>query len=155
MDSNFERKEKPVISKVLNKEEMIDLIYAGESLPQNKDFKDDGRFKYFDIKNLLSHNVDSVYPILKKGDNIIGLSELQVSPYDEKTLWIMFVSIAENFRGQGNASRLIEDIFRYAKDNNFKLENSSYNEDGDLKLKNKFLELAEKYNVPFIARGNL
>lgn len=148
---NFEQKENLFVStKTLNSEELINLVYKGNNLPQDVRFlpvEEGGVFEYF---SLMHAGRENKFPIIKEGDKIVGLSELEKSPYADKTFWIQFLSIDPKYQGKGYASKLAEEIFRFAKENDYTLETSSYTEEGYEKLKAVFNKLAEKYSVDFI-----
>jgi GNAT superfamily N-acetyltransferase len=153
---NFEKKESlPITTQTLNANELTDLIYKGNNLPQDGRFlptEEGGVFEYF---NLMHAGRDSKFPVVKEGDKIVGLSELEKSPYADKTFWIQFLSIDPKYQNKGYASKLAEEIFRFAKQEEYSLETSSYTEIGYEKIKGLFNKLAEKYYVNFIDKEKI
>lgn len=162
MDNNFnpnkiENKENLVITtETINTKDLIDLIYKGNNFPQDNRFlptEDGGVFKYFDISELSQNKEDKFYPIVKIGDKIIGLSELQKDPFNKKNLWIKFLSIDLKEQNNGYASKLAKEIFEFAKKNNYSLEASSYTEQGFEKMRPVFERLSKEYTIDFINKG--
>ena len=139
-------------------EELQDIVYQGHFLPKDKrflDIEDGGAFEYFTPRIFGKQNLKNcVFPVVKKGDLIVGLAEVEKSPYkgQENVVWVKFISIDPKYQGRGYASKLLDSIFRYAKDNNLVLEISVYSLEGWEKLKKKNKELAEKYGVKIIDR---
>lgn len=164
MEYNFdfnkvENKENlPITTDTINTTDLINLIYKGDNFPQDNRFlptDEGGVFEYFEIKDLSLHPDDKFYPIIKIGDKIVGLSELLKDPFNNKNLWIQFLSIDPKEQNNGYASRLAKEIFKFAKNNNYTLETSHYTEKGFEKLKPVFERLSEEYSVDFINKGKL
>lgn len=151
LKENTENQE--IKTEILAGNELIRLIYKGESLPQDKrflDFKEGGAFKYFLITDLIKNPKNRFYPILKERDKIVGLSELEISPYEENVFWLKFLSVDPQYQDRGYASKLAEEIFRFVKENGATLEGSIYSKEGLLKLRPLFKKLANKFDVKFI-----
>lgn len=149
----IEQNEKLLESKILTSQELIDIIYQGESIPQDNRFlsiDEDGVFKYFNPQDLFDNIKDKVYSIVKNDKEITALGELEKNPYSQDTYWIKFLSVDPKYQGNGHASILAEEIFKFAKNNNISLESSSYTKEGEEKLKVIFKRLAEKFAVNFI-----
>lgn len=165
MENNFnpikiEKKENlAVTTETLKTSELIDLIYKGENLPQDNRFlqtERGGVFKYFDIKDLSFNQDDKFYPVIKAGDKIVGLSELLKDPFSDKNLWIQFLSVDPSEQNNGYASKLIKEIFEFAKRNNYSIEASHYTEKGFEKLRPVLERLSMEYKeVKFINKGRL
>lgn len=148
-----------VQAKTISGEELLDRIYKGESLPQDERFmpiEKGGVFKYLNLSELtgLQGVRNKHFPTVESNGEIIGLAELEESPYEENSLFIKFVSVDPNFQDQGYGSKLIEEIFKFAKENDYSLQSSMYSDDGFTKLKPKLNELSEKYEVKFIDTDN-
>jgi len=153
---SFEKHEEPeLITKTLTSSELVDFIYKGEALPQDERFISQdkgGVFKYFDlseITNPLSRG-ERFFPLIELEGEVIGLAELEKKPEDSKTFWIKFLSIDSEYQNKGYASKLAEEIFRFAQKEDISLETSSYSEIGYQKLKSLFKRLAEEMSVNFI-----
>jgi GNAT superfamily N-acetyltransferase len=161
MENNLEQQESMEMrTKVLSPKELEDLIYQGTGTVQDSRFlpdKEGGAFRYFLLENVIGNilNEDSeyVFPVIMEGDKIVGISELQRNPDNHRIFWIKFISIDPEYQGQGNASKLAEEIFSFAKQGGYILEGSSYNEDGYKKLKPVLNRLAIQYSVNFIDKG--
>ena len=153
---NFETKENlPISTETLNSEELINLVYKGNNLPQDIRFlstEEGGVFEYF---SLMHAGRENRFPVVKEGNKIVGLSELEKSPYTDKTFWIQFLSVDPKYQNKGYASRLAEEIFRFAKQEGYSLEASSYTEVGYEKLKDLFNKMAQKYSVNFIDKEKI
>jgi ribosomal protein S18 acetylase RimI-like enzyme len=111
-------------TKVLSPEELEVLIYQGKGTVQDTRFlpvEKGGSFKYFLLENVTGNILrkDSKYafPVVMEGDKIVGISELQMNPDNPKIFWIKFISIDPKYQGRGYASKLAEEIFRFAKQN--------------------------------------
>lgn len=152
---NFENKEeiKP-ISKTLTSAELEEIIYKGESSPQDTrllPIEKGGVFKFFNINDLISiyNKTDKFYPVIEINNEIIGMAELEESPREVKTLWIKFISIDPKYQNKRYSSILIEEIFQIAKREGFSLKHSTRTEEGHQKLGKLFDRIAEKY--PFVS----
>ncbi len=149
----IEQNENFLESKIISPQELIDIIYQGEQMPQDNRFLSidkGGVFKYFDPRDLFENIKDKVYSIVKNDKEITALGELEKNPYSQNAYWIKFLSVDPKYQGMGHASILAEEIFKFAKNNNISLESSSYTTEGQEKLKTLFKRLAEKFLVNFI-----
>lgn len=149
----IEQNENPIESKIISPQELINFVYKGESIPQDNrflSFDKGGVFKYFDPRDLFDNIDNKVYSVVKNDKEITALGELEKHPYVKDTYWIKFLSVDPIYQGHGYASILAEEIFKFAKNNNVSLENSSYTTEGQEKLKAVFRRLAEKFAVNFI-----
>lgn len=159
MENKFENKEDlPSATETINAETLSGLIYRGESLPQDNRFlsvEEGGVFKYFNLRSVIDDMGNRFYSLVKIGEKIIGLSELENDPYKEKNLWIKFLSIDPEYQDKGYASKLAEEIFHFAKQEGFTLEGSSYNDEGYKKLKPLLNRLANELSVSFVDKGKL
>ncbi len=147
-----------VAAETVSAEDLKKLIWKGEYLPQDNRFlsiKEGGSFRYFYPEDVLENTERKYYSVVKVGDKIIGLSELEKAPNTKNTIWIKFLSIDKDYQGQGYASKLAEEIFIFAQKGGFILEGSSYSDEGYEKLKSVLNRLANQYSVPFIDKGKL
>ena len=154
MPENLNSPESPEIStKILSSDELKDLIYKDNHLPEDERFahqEEGGVFKYFDTKTFDRRTEEKFYPVITVGDIIAGLSELEKSPYNENRYWIKFISVDPKYQNKGYASLLAEEIFKFIKEHNAELQLSYYTPDGELKLKDVLERLSEKYSIPLI-----
>ncbi|MFA6365488.1 MAG: GNAT family N-acetyltransferase [Candidatus Paceibacterota bacterium] len=154
----IEKRETPEFScKTITAKELLDRIYQGKSLPQDSRFlpkESGGAFKYFNLREVggfLGDRLDNkFYPIAEINGEIAGMAELEEDPRREKNFWIKFVSVDEKYQGQSCATKLISEIFQFAKDNEHSLEESFYSDEGEQKLKKLVRESAEKSGVELI-----
>lgn len=147
---NFEKL--PVITKTITIEDLIDLIYKGQSLPQDGRFlpvEKGGVFKYFNVSEL-DDNSDKFYSLVFSEDIVVGLSELEVNPNSANSLWIKFISVDPKYQGQGYASKLIDEICKFAQEKGFSLEASAYSVDGEQKLKSRLIQETSKFGIEFL-----
>lgn len=153
--SGFEQKENLPQAETLSGQELFDLIYQGDSLPQDDRFlptDKGGAFKYFRIENLISIHKDRAnffYPVVKIDNKIVALCELEKSPYEENLYWITGVSVDPVHQGKHYGSMVLEEVFRFAKERGVALLGSQYSEEGSKKLKSVLHKLADKYAVKF------
>lgn len=154
------KEETGVKAEILNFENLIDEIYKGQNLPQDERFLADdkgGVFKFFEPNNLTSSNYkergDRIFPVIRLNNEIVALSELEKNPYKDNNFWIKFISVDPKYQNQGFATKLIEKIFQFAKENNYSLETSIYTDEGLKKLKKIINKLEEKTGVIVINRS--
>jgi GNAT superfamily N-acetyltransferase len=151
-ENNFEKREE-VKTETLTARDLVDVIYKGESLPQDARFlseKDGGVFHYFDPRNLQENKENKFYSVVKADEEIAGLGELERNPFEEdETFWIKFLSVDPKHQGKGYASLLAREIFSFAKERGYILEGSAYSDAGYEKLKGLFNVLAQELDVRF------
>lgn len=153
-NKSFETKE-AVKAETLTGQALFDLIYNGESEPQDSRFLDQnegGVFKYFNINDLINihqKREDLFYPVIKVDGKIVSICSLQKSPYEENLYWITEVSTDPFYQGKGYASHVLEETFRFAGEKGFDLEASTYSDEGSQKLKSVCRKLAVQYSVDF------
>ncbi len=152
-ENNFEKREE-VKTETLTVQELIRVIYKGESLPQDARFlseEDGGVFHYFDPRDLQENKENKFYSIVKADEEIAGLGGLEKNPFEEdERFWIKFLSVDPKHQGKGYASLLAREIFEFAKARGFSLEGSAYSDAGYEKLKSVFNALSEEIGVRFI-----
>lgn len=119
----------------------------------NKNVERINKLEFFDSRHDFGEDV--VFFILEIDNKIAGISHIRKSPYIENTYWISYLSLLEEYRRYGYASKLLEYIVKWFKKNNLQLEASSYTEEGFIKLKPLLNKLTNKYNVSFIDKGKL
>lgn len=149
----IERQEEKIESKTIKARELLDLIYQGKNSPQDNRFlttSHGGVFKYFDPRDLQENVDDKFYSFTKNNKEVVALAELEKNPDDSMIYWIKFLSVDPKYQGNGYASILVEEIFKFAKERGITLEASAYTDDGQEKLKAVINRLAEKFSVKFI-----
>jgi GNAT superfamily N-acetyltransferase len=138
---------------IIKTEDLFSEIYKGGNLPDKRflPFEKGGVFKYFDTNDIPSiytkEKERKIYPTIKIQNLIVALSELEKDPYKENNLWIKSISVDPKYQNNGYAKKLLEEIFNYAKENNFSLTNSIYSDEGKKKLKHIIEEFKEKSGV--------
>ncbi len=139
----------------LSAEDLVERIYQGKSLPQDSrflPFDEGGVFRYFYLRNIISsfNKNKIIYSAIEVDNLIVGLSELEQDPNDENNFWIKFISIDPKYQGKRLSSKLIEEIFKFAKENNYSLQPSFYSEQGLEKIKKVIDRNAEQTGVRII-----
>jgi hypothetical protein len=94
------------------------------------------------------------YSILRQDRKIIGLAQLEQSPYvgQEDVLWLKSVCIDETMKGlrQGFSEKLLTEVVQFAKQNNKKLEVSRFTKEGEERIKSKLKDLTQKMGVEVV-----
>ncbi len=142
--------------KILSLDDLVEMIYKGTSLPQDTRFlpiERGGVFKYFslgDTTNINKLPSKKLFPVVYEAGKIVGLSELEQDPKDLENFWIKFVSVDPEYQNKGYASKLLRQIFQFAKDNGYSLKHSFYSEQGLEKLKNVIEKLSAEIGVTIV-----
>jgi len=143
-----------VETEVLTADELKEIIKKTRGTPGHTRFlpvDKGGAFKYFDVSFLInSPDRKLYYPILKINDLIVGMCELEQKPHQQNNLWIKFITIDPAYQGKHLASRLCEQIMRFAKLQNYSLESSDYNDVGYQKLRPLIHRLAKEFEVKLV-----
>lgn len=66
---------------------------------------------------------------------IVGILELQESPYDESVMWLKYITVFPGRQGQGIAKKLVDMMVVFLKSNPHCLERSKPTEDGKVRIK--------------------
>lgn len=80
-----------------------------------------------------------------KNKKAIGVAGIRHSPEEKNVIWMTFLSVDPEFRGQGVAKKLAEMVFEYAKAHNQRIRLSSYTEMGEAYLRKVFDHLKTQY----------
>ena len=153
MEQTPKTMESAPLVKVITDTELTQRIYDKKTLSIDKrflPFSEGGVFKYFETESMSRPEKEIVYPIVEIAGEIVGLAKLARDPYKENNFWIKFVSVDKNYSNSGYASKLIEKIFQFAKENGYSLEPSVYSKEGLEKLKNVILRFAKETGVKVI-----
>jgi len=153
---NITQEKSPEKTETITSQELMEIIYKGKSLPQDKrfmPFDEGGVFKYF-FPGTTTFGIGGLerniyYSIVNVNGEIVALGELEEDPYKEKNFWSKFTSVDPKFQGKGYARKIIEEKFRFAKEKGYSIQPSDYTEEGE-KLKRIFQECAKKYSVKLI-----
>ena len=145
--NNFESL--PVETKTLTRKELEKIILDEDGFTvKDKRFlpkEEGGVFYYFRPEDL--REVD-YFPVVKEGDMITGIASLTKSPFTEKVFWMMSISVDQKYQGKHYATKLVEEIIRFTKEQGYELSVSGYrNKEVKDKLERLFTEFAEKYEV--------
>ncbi len=111
-------------------------------------FDNGGVFKYFFPSDLSNpFRGETYYQLSTAEDMVVGLSELEVDPRDNKNLWIKFISVDPIYQGQGHAKQLAKEIVRFAKAGGYTLEHSSFSDEGQARIYGLIDTLAKEHGV--------
>lgn len=110
-----------VETRTLTADELEKFVYRNGRSPDARflDPEQGGVFKYFDLSKLTERRIagrDLYYPVAEHEGEIVGLSELERASDEESVYWMTFLSIDPQYQGKGCASRLAEELFRFAKE---------------------------------------
>ena len=154
--SNLEKREQSITIETITSQDLVDLIYKGESTPQDNRFlpiDEGGVFKYFHLSDLIGINGrkdKKSYVLSRVGDTVVGLAELEEDPYLEGNLWVKFISVDPLYQNKGHGSRLVGAVFEFAKEHGFSLGISRFSDDGGQKLKRVIVDTAKNTSVTVI-----
>jgi GNAT superfamily N-acetyltransferase len=143
--------------KIFSLDELLELIYKGESLPQDSRFlseEEGGVFKYFSLRDAMGISrfpSKKFFPVAYEEGKVVGLSELEQDPKNAQNFWIKFVSVDPTYQGKGYASLLLKKIFQFAKENGYTLGPSFYSEQGLEKLKRVIERLSSETGVNLVS----
>lgn len=144
----------PVDVETISSDDLREIVYKNSSLPQDSRFlpvDQGGVFAYFYPRELNSvFNGEEFYQVVKIGDLIVGLSQLQKDPYKEDNYWIKFISVDPLYQKKGYAKKLAEEIVRFAKSRNYSLEHSTFSEQGKERISGLVDSIAEKEEVKIL-----
>ena len=155
MDNNkIEQKENfSITAETISGDALRNIIDKYRDTSDEKRFlksEDGGVFKYFHPDALYGNKTNKFYSIVKVNEKIIGLCLLGEDTYKEKTFGLGFLSIDPEYQGQGYASKLAEESFKFAKKEGYSILGTPYSDEGDKKLKPLFTKLADKFGVNYI-----
>lgn len=134
----------------------VDILSPGDILyevDKDESIYDRIRFATFDTLHAdytTSSLKNSFYVALYLDNYIIGLCK--VKHYSSKTSIIQFLSIDENYRGNGYIRLMVDELFKEAKKRTKNIGVSLYTKLGKLHLQKIFNEYSNKYGVKFIDR---
>jgi len=154
-EPTIENKESYPGSEVLTRQSLKDLIYQGECFPQDdrfKNTKDGGVFQYFSISDVIDGYTEKYFPISRNQDGlVVGISEMEKSPNEENIFWIKYISVDSQFRDKGYATKVAQEIFKFAKENGCILKASSYSTpEGLSQIRPLLSRMAENSGVELI-----
>ena len=113
-----------------------------------KRYDEGGVFNYFfpsDLSNPFKGK--TYYQVSTIGGKVVGLSELEIDPYKENNLWVKFISVDPTYQGQGHAKCLAEEIIRFAKEQGYTLEHSTFFEEGEARIYGLIDTIAKEHGV--------
>lgn len=85
-------------------------------------------------------------------DRVIGMVELQKSPYDSNVIWLDFLSVAPEYKNKGIGKKLAYEMCNFLKDKPWSLERSRPSDEGLKYIKSIIDNLVEKHSIAVIAR---
>lgn len=111
-------------ARVLDRDGFNRLVAASR---RNTDVFD--RLKYLD-HSARTDATQAQVVITDQRNTIIAAASLQQSPYDQKRLWLLGISVDAQHRNQGHATALLRSAFAHAAARAQTLEVSSFSDDG-------------------------
>ena len=125
------------------------LDHARKNSKKFHDIDHGGAFRYF-FPEQLSGAHELYFPVVRMNGEIVGMAQLQKSPYRENTAWIAFISMDPKHQGMGHASALVDELFRFASQKGWDIEGSSRSEMGQQRLSHLIDRYSIKYGVKYI-----
>ncbi len=98
------------------------------------------------------------FVVLKEYEKIIGIAKVgyySLSSNQENDYSISYFSIDKDYRYNGYARLMCDELFKYAKNNYLEISTSAYTVLGKEQLQKLFNEYAKKYNVVFYDRDDM
>lgn len=145
--------EPEVCVEVLNTDELEQMIEQGnaELKRRMKSPEDGGAFTYFFPDITFDHRMRdrSMHVVVNENGNVVGIGKLTKMINQTDVYEIAAVSVDPEFQGRGYARKMLEEMFRLAREKHWTLVSSGYSTDGKEKLEKIDRELAEKYQVTF------
>lgn len=143
-----------ITTRTVSPEEMEELIYKGNTVPEDRFRRHDdgGVFKLFYPEDTLYPRFRNRihYSIVEKENTIVAIGKLSKAQEGDNVYELSSVSVDPKYQDEGYARKLLEEMFCYAKTNDWTLVTSSYTKDGWEKLKDMVHELANEMDVPVI-----
>lgn len=102
-----------------------------------------GAFKYFHPEKMLRRAKNLFYSTVSEEDTVVGLAELEKSPYEDNLYWMTFLSVDPQFQERGHSKRLIDEMFRFAEARGIDLEISKFTEQGEQRIRRQIEERAK------------
>lgn len=129
--------------------EFHDRIYVG-GLPPERFLPPEkgGSFHYSPLYSLRPQIIDNVFfSVLEVKGEILGIAELEKSPYEESELWLKSVAVDSEHQGEGWSEPLLREVFKYASEQGKKLKLSKFTVEGEERLGKKIELLAKEFQV--------
>ncbi len=149
---NQKIEDKPVVfeTETISKDELYELIYNHETASVDPRFvhrNKGGVFHYSPTENYMGN---PFFTIVKENRVIVGLAELEVDPDQEGVLWLKSISVDSTRKGEGISTKVLDEVFSFAKKNGLKLKPSSYTPDGNDRVKHQIERLSKQYGVEIV-----
>lgn len=119
-----------------------------------------GKIKYYDgIPYSLTHKdleyyfliatveAPSQYNKKETTNKVVGMVQLQKSPYDDGVMWLNFIEVDKKYQHKGIAKQLSENMCEFLKDKPWKLERSTPSKDGLKYIKSTIDDLLNRYRI--------
>ena len=120
---------------------VMNLVEFEKASKFNDKFTIDDSIKYFKWPARYGGTFEFRYVLVieKSTKKIVGISELQVNPYDERVVWLKFIEVAANYRHNGLSKLMISEIVGIMTSNfgeNRSMIISDYSKIGEICIKN-------------------
>lgn len=139
------------MASTLSKQEMLDVCvdHARKDSKRFHELDHGGAFRYFFPEQLYGAH-ELYFPVVMINNEIVGMAQLNKSPYRENTAWISFISMDPKYQGMGHASVLVDELFHFASQKGWDIEGSSRSEMGQQRLSHLIDRCSRKYGVKYI-----
>lgn len=104
---------------------------------------------YYMVATVKAPSIDDKNLIL---DKIVGMVELQKSPYNDDVLWLDFISVDPEYKNRGIGKKLSSMMCEFLVEQDLKIERSRPSDEGLQYIKSVIDELIIKYNVKEMPR---
>lgn len=147
-----------LIFKVFEDAELYELLIDRNAKNPWKRFEALKKIKYFSddiFPYLAKKDEKNIYFCSMHKDKIVGIIKLKVGG-DESLFyagwknWICYVSILPEYQNKGISRKLIQLMFKYAKEKKIKILSSSYTSEGFKKIRKVLREESKNFGVDFL-----
>ena len=101
--------------------------------------------KFWDRIKYVSTRGSEFYITAVVGERIVGVTSLQINPYNRSQVWVMGVSVDPQFQNQGIAGRMLRELFVWAEHTQHEISLSSFTDQGQQYLVGVLSRLAHAH----------
>ena len=85
---------------------------------------------------------------LPQTNKVVGLLLLQVNPYNEKIIWLNYISVSERYKGQGIGKKMAQHMAEFLQDKPWLLERTVSSPEGLTTIRKTIDRLVQEYHLP-------